>query len=31
METHIEGTNYGDSFRLQGMETRIEATMHGDS
>jgi len=41
METHIEGTMYGDSYRsynvwriierVQCMETHIEGTMYGDS
>jgi len=41
METHIEGTMYGDSYRgynawrvierVQSMETQIEGTMYGVS
>jgi len=41
METHIEGTMYGDSYteyniwsliwRIQRMETHIEGAMYGDT
>ena len=41
METHIEGTMYGDSYTgyniwsliwiVQGMETHIDFTMYGDT
>jgi len=30
METHIEGSVYGDIYKVQCMETFIEVTIYGD-